>query len=275
MDISVKKFFCGRGLGIACLMLSSFAMGACNDAAGKKGQADSGEESRPDAAITKMMRAISDGNAEGFAAICVYPVQRPYPLKDIDDATAMADYFPVLMDDSIRDVMKHRKPADWERFGWRGWSFGDDTPIWYDDGVQGIDYVSKAERGLIRILSREELMTLSPEYRDGWTPVATLIGIDHGNVYRIDSKGDVYRLMGFDSPDNVGGVPSLIMSGSLDLEGSADSRVYVFSDSIGGKIEYLPDGEPPVRIFISRPGSEEESENVRPGYWRDVVHPKP
>lgn len=264
----------GRKLGImAGMCLSAFAFISCHDA---KAEKDSSEteytEPRPDAALQELMRAISESDAPGFAAICVYPIQRPYPLKSIEDSVSMVDYFPVIADDSLRNYIRKSKLDDWENYGWRGWSIGDAHPLWYDDGVQIIDYVSPAEKGLRKILAREEIMSLAPQYREGWTPVMTLIEIDGDKVFRIDSKKGSYRLMGFDKAEYVRDIPSILLIGTVSKEGSADSPIYAFSDSTGTQAEYLPDDEPPAKIYVRRPKlKKEDIYKVRPGYWRDIL----
>lgn len=217
------------------------------------------------------MRSLAEGDAPGFAALCVYPIVRPYPLKNIEDSLAMVDYFPILVDATLRDRMKNGKLDEWSNYGWRGWSIGDDRPIWFDEGVQFIDYQSPAESGLRKLLAREELNTLAPAYRDGWTPVMTLIQTDGRSVIRIDAKGDEYRMMTFDNTVDVSGKPSMFLLGSLREEGSAGLRTFEFADSVGTKAEYSPDSEASDRVFFSGPRADKTEMNVRQGYWRDVV----
>ena len=257
---------------VSAVILSSISIASCHDAkAGKESAESSLGEPRPDDALQKLMRSLADGDAPGFAALCTYPIVRPYPLKDIEDSVAMVDYFPILVDAPLRERMRNCKLAEWTNYGWRGWSIGDDRPVWFDEGVQFIDYQSPAESGLQKLLAREELKTLAPAYRDGWTPVMTLIQTDGRSVIRIDSKGKKYRMMAFDNTVDVSGKPSMFLFGSLREEGSAGSRIFEFVDSIGTKAEYSPDSEASDRVFFSGPNDVRKEMNVRQGYWRDVV----
>ncbi|MDE6741702.1 MAG: hypothetical protein K2J58_05160 [Muribaculaceae bacterium] len=264
---TIIKFF-----AVTAVVFSSFSFESCHDARASKEQTESSlGEPRPDKALNKLMRSLAEGDAPGFAALCVYPIVRPYPLKDIEDSLAMVDYFPILVDTPLRERMKKGKLDEWTNYGWRGWSIGEDRPIWFDEGVQFIDYQSPAESGLRKLLAREELKTLAPAYRDGWTPVMTLIQTDGRSVIRIDAKGDEYRLMAFDNTVDVSGKPSKYLLGSLREEGSAGSRTFEFADSIGTKAEYSPDSEDSDRVFFSGPKADITEMNVRQGYWRDVV----
>ncbi len=260
-----------KSLLIAGICLSSAAFTSCHDAKAEKDSSDTSyAEPRPDDALKELMRTLAENDAPGFAALCVYPIQRPYPLKSIDDSISMVDYFPIIADDSLRDYFRKSKIEDWESFGWRGWSIGEKRPIWFDEGVQIIDYVSPAESGFQKILAREEIMSLAPQYRDGWTPVMTLVEIDGDKIFRIDSKKGVYRLMGYDRPEQMRDIPNILMMGKVSTEGSADLATYTFSDSIGSKAEYIPDAEPPAQIYIKRSKPQKvDTYKVRPGYWRD------
>ena len=253
-------------------IFTSLSLASCHNANASKESAQSSlGEPRPDKELDRLMRALADGDAAGFASLCVYPIVRPYPLKDIEDSLSMVDYFPILVDAPLREKMKKGKVGDWESYGWRGWSMGDDRPIWFDEGVQFIDYQSAAESGLQNMLAREELKTLAPADREGWTPVMTLIQTDGRSVIRIDSKGEKYRMMAFDNTVDVSGKPSMFLLGSLQTEGSAGYRNFEFTDSVGTKAQYSPDGEAADRVFFSGPRSPYKEMNVRSGYWRDVV----
>ncbi|MDE6648585.1 MAG: hypothetical protein K2K45_01505 [Muribaculaceae bacterium] len=255
------------------LCLCSVAFVSCHDAKAEKDSSESSYvEPRPDDELKELMRTLSENDAPGFASLCVYPIARPYPLKSIEDSVSMVDYFPIIADEALRDYFRKSKLDDWEKYGWRGWSVGDDRPLWYDDGVQIIDYVSPAESGLQKILAREEIMSLAPEYRDGWTPVMTLLEMDGDKVFRIDSKNDSYRLMGFDKAEQTKDNPSIMLIGSVSYEGSAGYANYSFSDSTGTTADFTPDTEPPLRIVIKNPAYKNDfSYDVRQGYWRDVL----
>lgn len=227
---------------------------------------------RPDKALMELSRSLAEGDAPAFAALCAYPILRPYPLRDIKDSVAMVDYFPILVDDSLSMMFRDTNPDDWESHGWRGWSIGASTPLWYDEGVQIINYISPAEAGLQRMLAREEIMSLAPQFRDGWSPVMTLTEIDGDKVFRIDSKADTYRLMGFDRAANLGNTPVLLLMGTLRTEGSANMPIYTFSDQEGIEAEFTPDAEPEAKIFLKhRKSGKEHTCKVRPGYWRDLI----
>lgn len=257
----------------ALIILSGNLLLSCNhnSPADVKKPADQAP-TRPTEIISKLKKTIEDSDSKGFAAICIYPIARPYPLRDIGDSIDMEAYFPVMIDDSLRKAVGESKGEDWESYGWRGWSFGASTPLWVDDsGLEIVSYVSNAEKGLQKILAREELLTLAPEFREGWTPVMTMLSENGEQLYRIDTKDGKMRLMGFDMPYKKGATPTVLMLGSVSTEGTAQYEIYDFASPDGRKAEYSPDGEPPVKIQFISPTKGETDVEVCPAYWRDIV----
>lgn len=183
----------------------------------------------------------------------------------------MVDYFPVMVDDSLRAIASDVDPGDWENRGWRGWALGDPVVIWFDEGVQFVDYESKAESGLRRLLVRDEMLSLKHPLGEGWMPVETLVEVGGDKVFRIDSVGGVFRLMEYPDCSVMREMPLFVLTGPLTLEGTAGSRIYTFSDSVGNRATYLPDAEEPVCIVVERPGKGSESLPVRRAYWRDLL----
>lgn len=226
---------------------------------------------RPDKALTRLTHALAEGDAAVFASLCSYPIVRPYPLRNIEDSVAMVDYFPILADEPLRSMFRDTNLDDWESYGWRGWSIAGSNPLWYDEGVQIIDYISPAEAGLQRILAREEIMSLAPQFRDGWTPVMTLVEIDGDRVFRIDSKAETFRLMGFDRAENVKGIPAVLLLGTVETEGSAGLQRYTFTGTEGIEAEFMPDAPDPALFLKHQKSGGAETCNVRPAYWRDII----
>lgn len=249
------------------MLLAVLPVTACSD----HGRKDKEPDSLTEEALDGLMRSIAEGKASAFASMCDYPLPRPYPLRAIEDSAMMVDYFPVMVDDSLRQVMKNASSDDWECFGWRGWTLPGREYVWYDGGVQYVTYESEAEKGLRSILAREELETLNPEYREGWSPVSAMTEREGGKLFRIDSSGDSYRLMQFEDAGKTGGNPDLLLTGTMHREGSAQLSVYCFGDSTGVSVTYIPDGEEPLRLWFCYPDGAKDEVRVIPGYWRDYV----
>lgn len=265
--MNITRFYNYSIMAMATAMLS--AMAACGDAKGGNKSNAAMEQHRPDKALASLMQSISEGDAQKFASFCIYPIDRPYPIRAIGDSATMVDYFPILADAKLKDRIRKAKVDDWDFRGWRGWALGDSAILWYDEGLEFIDYESQAETGLRKILAREEIMSLHPELRGDWTPMETMVEIGGDRVFRIDADKNGYRLLEYDRPENMRQLPAMVMTGEMNTEGSAELITYIFTDSIGNTAEYSPDMEPPVKVIITSPKGHRKEYNVRRSYWRD------
>lgn len=248
------------------------------------------------AGLTTLGEQIAAGNAKAFARACSYPIERPYPLRNISDTTSMESYFPVMIDDSIKQVMKSADHSRWHSAGWRGWTLDNGEYLWWDGNLYAVNYVSAAEKALIKHLADEEMESLAPELRKGWRPYFCLIGIDNGSIYRIDkssadsvSADDVadiatevnnaytdtdcsYRLLIYTKNNNLHTAPADSMCGTMNVEGSAGSRRLYFKNHRGHRAEFamdLSDDSSPAIIIVNRRDS--ASHPVEHIYWRDYL----
>lgn len=265
--MKISRLYCYFMMALAASVLTPMA--ACSDAKGGTKNDSGMQQQRPDKALAELMQSITSGDAPKFASFCIYPINRPYPIRSIGDSATMVDYFPILVDTSFKENIGKAKIDDWDYRGWRGWALGDSTILWFDEGLEFIDYESQAETGLRKILAREEIMSLHPELRGEWTPMETMVEIDGNRVFRIDADKNEYRLLEYEKPEDMRGKPVMIMTGSMDTEGSAELITYTFTDSIGNTAEYSPDMEPPVKVIITSPKGPRKEYKVRRSYWRD------
>lgn len=233
-------------------------------------------DSIPDA-VKKTVRSIADDDAEHFAGLVSYPLQRPYPLRDINNKEEMRNYYSVLVDDSLRSVVKKARPERWQKYGWRGWSLDDGQYIWVDDSIYDVQYLSRRERAALDSLVNAEVQTLDPSMREGWRPEICLSDHDRGIVYRVDicttkgHKGDPYRLAVYNKKSKLRGKPSKMMHGRKEMEGSAGNAIYYFMDSTGHPISIEPDAPDSASPLIYS-----DADTVRAltrVYWLDLIDP--
>lgn len=278
-----------------------------SSAAGNETAKDDGSQpSDLPAAVVTVSKSIAAGDPKGFASIVSYPLSRPYPIKDIADSAAMIEYFPILVDDSLRNIIANARPERWNENGYRGWTLDNGEYIWIDDSIYSVNYTSVAEQALRAMLVREEIESLAQPMRPGWTPAFCLYGVDNGNVYRVDvsisdrrpgagladstSSGDepvltypdnrtagedgVYRLAIYQRGDDLRGQPSALMTGRMAIEGSVGTRVYYFRDERGDSAQYVYDqiaDEDIPEIIIVKSGQHPRHDKVKRAYWRDYL----
>lgn len=223
--------------------------------------------------------AIIADSASQFAATINYPLQRPYPLPDIIDSAQMVNYYPIMVDDSLKNMVKESPDSLWNEEGWRGWTLDDGSYLWIDSGkVYQINYISKRENQLLDSLRREEIATLDPSLRSGWIPVLCVIDSVNDRIFRIDSDETVtppqYRLAGYSSGTDLSGIPTMVLYGTLDLDGSMANRFYHFEDSVGNQADFSPDivseeDTVPELYLVTR--GKHKTFKVKPGYWLDHI----
>lgn len=223
--------------------------------------------------------AIIADSAPQFAATINYPLERPYPLPDIIDSAQMVSYYPIMVDDSLKSMVKDSPDSLWTELGWRGWTLDDGSYLWIDAGkVYQVNYVSKRENQLLDSLRREEIASLDPSLRTGWLPVLCIIDSVGGKIFRIDSDETSdppqYRLAGYASGTDLSGVPTMILYGKLDVDGSMANRFYHFEDSIGTQADFSPDiiseEDTVPELYVVRHGKH-KIYKVKPGYWLEQI----
>lgn len=222
--------------------------------------------------------AIMADSPSSFASAVTYPLERPYPLKDVKDSVEMVEYYDVLVDDSLKNTVKEAPDTLWSQYGWRGWTLGDGSWIWIDDGkIYAVNYLSGKEKAMLDSLRKKEISSLEPSLQGSWTPVLCVVDTIGGNIFRIDSDSltdaNTYRLAGYKAGTNLNGKPSLVLYGTLDLQGSMGNRFYHFADSVGNNAEYSPDlieEDSVPEIEVTHQGNPQRYKVV-PTYWLDHI----
>lgn len=259
-------------------------------ACGKQGNASrSGEQLAVDSdsiptEVKNLIRAVQTGDRKEFADMVTYPLERPYPLHDIEDASGMEAYYPVLVDDSLKNVITGSSASDWEEMGWRGWTLNSGT-LWMEEGLYAVNNLSHRERQMLDSLLRRDKETLPASMRDGWKPENCFVSDNGAYVYRLDlataptsdDDEDECRLSIFKSPVRAGSRPFKVLVGSKEVEGSGSYTHYSFEDGDGTDIELWPypmssDDESAYILYQKDDEDTGRKEWIRKGYWLDMIN---
>lgn len=257
------------------------ALTACGNANRSKAEEVLSSDSIPQP-VKDFVSAVVNNDPEKFANAVNYPLHRPYPLKDINSEKEMKEYYPTLVDDSLRNVVKNAGVSDWESYGWRGWSLLDGNFVWIDDKVYGINYLSQKERKRHAQLVSEEIRSLYPSLQGNWTPVMCLQQMADGTIYRIDmtpaptdsTEAGPYRMAVFSNGKNLKGRPHKVMRGHKETEGSMQNEIYTFT-ATDGKVIFSPEnfdentGNDQI-LIIDRSGTE-TALPVKSVYWLQLL----
>lgn len=235
----------------------------------------------PPKEVAEIVSAVTRNDARRFASAVSYPLERPYPLRDVDDSVKMAIYYPVMVDDSLRNVLRNAPAEEWSQNGWKGWTLQDGRYLWIDDKLYALNYISVAEKAMINTLAREEIGSLHSDMREGWTPVFCLHGVDNGAVYRVDARSEAdddaespYRLAVYEHGVDLHGRPSMSMRGHLEVDGSAGMRTFMFNGRDGSRACYVYDRlseDDPHQIVLIGVSGDSVAHRVERAYWRDYL----
>ena len=269
-------------LTLPLLSVSAVSLCSCGNGTASKTDSSALDSDSIPAEVKSVVKAVSDNDSDAFAKMVSYPLERPYPLHDIENAEEMRGYYSKMVDDSLRNAVANSKASDWESSGWRGWTLGNGEYVWIDGEIYSVNYVSQKEEAEREKLIDSEISSLPGDMRKGgWKPV-TVVKAEAGNeVARIDSRtlantdSTVYRIAIFETPLKKEQKAKLVLSGSRHLEGSMGNPVYQFSDGKGTEVIYddyvdQESGRPAKTITVKTPEGEKEIGVVN-AYWRDLV----
>lgn len=227
--------------------------------------------------IKRLVKAVAENDSKSFAGLVSYPLERPYPLRDIVDSIRMTEYYSTLIDDSIKQVLTTSKPADWNEFGWRGWTVKDGQYLWIDENLYAVNYLSKKESEKLAELVKQEINSLPENMRAGWNPVISLSDESGDGLYRIDSRrgpaeSEIYRIAIYDTTAVNQAVPVLMLTGHKEVEGTASVSTYIFTDEAGDEavFEAEPTDTDTQQLTITR-GGKSKTLAVKKVYWRDYL----
>ena len=252
--------------------------------------------------IGSIMKSIANGDAEKLTSLCSFPIERKYPMRNIKDSKDMLKKFDKIFDREFREKIKHAKISDWKSNGYRGYSWGEENAsIWVYDSLTIIDYYSPQEQQLYDELVKQEMESLHESIRgNGWHPFCCYKDITDGSIIRIDIRerkvmkeenfhtdGFIYcatqlqpfklrgdeefRLAVYPQNFNLRGKPKMLLSGYVEIGGSANMRGYYFKkgnlEIYLGDIYYESEKE---LLSITKDGNESKHD-VEPCYWLDLV----
>lgn len=232
--------------------------------------------------VKSVADALLADSAAAFASAVNYPLDRPYPLHSIDDSVQMVQYYPTMIDDSLRRAVSSAPDSLWSLAGWRGWTL--DEYFWIDSGkIYSMDYLSQGEKQLLDSLRSMEIATLIPAMRYGWQPVTCMVDSSAETVFRIDrfiddpdsipADSSLYRLAVY-LITRLDSVPDQLLYGHLDPEGSMGSRIYHFGDTNDISADFIPDLlDDPAPVLVITHKGHSRAYNAQRSYWLDLIRP--
>ncbi len=251
--------------------------------------------------IGAIMKSIADGDAKTLASLTIYPIERRYPLHNIVNYSDMVKRFDMIFDQKFRDRMKSSKATDWQSYGWRGYSYGEDNALWVYDSLTVINYYSPLEKALYDHLVKKEIASLHESLRGkGWYPFCCYRNLTDGSIVRVDIRArkdmkeenfhkdgvalaypqlqafkirgdEEFRLSVYPKGSNLNGIPKLSSIGDVDIGGSANMMDYVFKNE-NTEIEFGDSFyEEGKQFLMMRKDGKEIRYEIESCYWLDIL----
>lgn len=179
--------------------------------------------------ITKVMQSIIDGNSDALASVTSFPIWRPYPERQITNATDLKAVFNILFDDSIRQDLKHYSVKDWEQMGWRGYMLNDGQYFWTDDNgmLSAINYESTNLKEYRNTLTEEESQSLDESNQ--WCTIDCLLSLDGTTFLRLEKNEDKVQRLHVFTHDKEESKQHMVFNGTMELQGSCGNNVYWYA----------------------------------------------
>lgn len=259
-----------------------------NTAFPKQSQHSASEISGDTCNIQNIMNSIVKGDKQRFASLCRYPIERDYPLPDIENAEQMVEYFDTLFDRSYRRELAKETTDDKVNHGWRGYSLNKET-LWIYDSLYAVHYSSPKEKRKLNRLRNKEMQTLNTKMRGkGWKPYACYKDITDNAYIRIDAKGAYdFRLAIYNTGLKASDLPKTIKYGKLSDNwgrvSSEDGHMTAFREP--SLCFYFGKGKDCVCIYASvfiynedgtvdmfwENDESKKSHRLKPCYWLDEI----
>lgn len=268
-----------RSISIFCCFVAATSIGfsSCKDSKPADDTSIIGSNDTLPDPIKRLVKAVADNDAKSFAGLVSYPLERPYPLRDIVDSIRMTEYYSTLVDDSLKQLITTSKPDDWSEFGWRGWTVGDGQYLWIDDNLYAVNYLSAKEAKELDKLIDQEINSLPENMRQGWKPVVALSEETGNGLYRIDYRqgpadSEIYRLAVYDSVAVNQAMPVMLLTGHKETEGTASVSTYIFTDDDGDEAVFEPEPtDSDTRQMTITQNGRSRTFTVKKVYWRDYL----
>lgn len=219
--------------------------------------------------VKKFIENIKSENKEAIAASIVYPLQREYPIPDIDNKADFVKRYAEIFDSNLKnEIIKSNPLKNWSNMGLRGTMLNHGS-IWLDiDGrLTAVNYQSKFETDLKNKLIAAQKKELDPSINFFQTPICILE--TPKLKIRIDNLGNKnYRYASWSADKKMTEKPDLVIyRGELVVEGIGGNHQYEFKkDNFTYECAIIVLGEknsPPAKLTIYQGSKVILSENAK------------
>jgi len=181
--------------------------------------------------VTDFINCFKNNDREKLITFISFPLDRSYPIPDINDSKQFLLRYNQLFDDTlIKKIIESDIKKDWDEVGWRGIMFNNGT-LWldpYSKKLIGLNYQTQKEKILEQNLIEKERNFIYPTLRKYNRPVLVL----ETSKFRIridEIKDYVYRYASWSIDRSMNEAPDLVISnGKRISDGTGGNHNFIF-----------------------------------------------
>jgi hypothetical protein len=181
--------------------------------------------------VSNFIECIKMDKREEVADMISYPLERGYPIPDVNNAQEFLTRYDEIFDDSLKQIIINSSIAtDWSVVGWRGISLTGGL-IWLDsDRLIAVNYQSEFERNMMYELIANDKHNIHSSLRQFYRPVHIL----KTSTFRIridDLGSDIFRYASWPIDSPMSNEPDLVLNnGQCIWDGSGGNHSYLFTN---------------------------------------------
>ena len=214
-----------------------------------------------DSLVKEFISCFNPVNVDRIARKISYPLDRTYPIPDIQNEQEFHARFNEIFDDSlIKMIAVSNNAGDWQTMGVRGIMFRDGL-LWLDEKglCIALNYSGEAENKLRAQLIAKDGASLHPSIRSYQEPILLMQTRDY--QIRIDRLGeDNFRMCSWPTGVALSHKPDLVIeNGRREFQGSGGNHSYIFEKGAYSYIcviQILGQEDIPGDLTITRDGQE-------------------
>jgi len=184
--------------------------------------------------VTDFVNCFKNNDREKLVTFISFPLDRPYPIPDINDSKEFLLRYDQLFDVTlIKKIKESDIKKDWNEMGWRGIMFNNGT-LWLEPHIKkliDLNYQTQKEKALKQNLIEKERNFIYPTLRKYKRPV--LVMETSKFKIRIDEIEDnVYRFASWSIDKTMNELPDLVIpNGKRISNGTGGNHNFIFKNN--------------------------------------------
>jgi hypothetical protein len=177
--------------------------------------------------VDSLIKWVENKNVEKIADKVIYPLDREYPLPDIQNSKEFISYYDTIFDDSIKSIITSATSnSNWTNMKAKGVKLNSGI-LWFSHNIyfSVINYYSKTE-----LIKREKLLSddknsIHPSLREFDEPIMKFK--THKHIIRIDRMNDnSFRYCAWSLTDSTSNKPKFIIYKGLEFQSHSELCPY-------------------------------------------------